>query len=410
MSRWRFWWRSLCRQLWVRASLYAAVGAAAALIGVVGAPWVPQALAERLGGESVSAILTILASSLLGVATFSVGAMVTAYTAVSQAATPRAAALVTSDPEVQKALATFVGGFLYAIVAVTAINANYYGQEGRAILFLFSLGVVGLVAFRLLAWINRLSSLARVGHVIDLAEDEARRALRQRRKQPSLGGRPGHIEAACTIRAAGTGYVQNVDPARLQATAELQDCHVEILAMPGTYVRRGDAVATLSNANCDDKACEGFRSAFTIGGQRSFDQDPRFGLIVLGEIAARALSPAVNDHGTAFQVLGAAVRALDEWAQLEPDAVQETRHSRVWAPAIEEDDLVADVFGPVARFGAGDVALAVRVQKMLHKLARDEGPLADASRRQADEALDRARLALTLPADVRRVEQARNPD
>lgn len=409
MNRWLFWWRGFCRQLWVRASLYAAVGAAAALIGVFGAPWVPKEMAERLGGESVTSILTILASSLLGVATFSVGAMVTAYTAVSQAATPRAAALVTSDPEVQKALATFVGGFLYAIVAVTAINANYYGQEGRAILFLFSLGVVCLVAFRLLAWINRLSSLARVGHVIDLAEGQARTALRERRKQPWLGGRPGHIEAACMIRAGETGYVQNVDPARLQAMAEAEDCQVEVLAVPGAYVRRGDPVATLSNAACDDRACEGFRSAFTVGGQRSFDQDPRFGLIVLGEIAARALSPAVNDQGTAIQVLGAAVRALDEWAQLASDAVQEVRHSRVWGPAIEEDDLVSDVFGPVARHGAGDVAMAVRVQKMLHKLARDEGPLADAARRQADDALDRARLALTLPADVRRVERARNP-
>ena len=94
------------------------------MMAVFAAPWVPDEVAERLGGESVSSILTILASSLLGVATFSVGAMVTAYTAVSQAATPRVAALVTSDSEVQKALATFVGAFLYAIVAVTAINAN----------------------------------------------------------------------------------------------------------------------------------------------------------------------------------------------------------------------------------------------------------------------------------------------
>jgi uncharacterized membrane protein len=407
MNRWLFWWRNLVRQLWVRASLYAATGAGAALLAIVGAPWVPGALAERLGGESVSSILTILASSLLGVATFSVGAMVTAYTAVSQAATPRAAALVTSDKEVQKALATFVGAFLYAIVAVTAINANYYGQEGRAILFLFSLGVVCLVAFRLLAWINRLSSLARVGHVIDLAEAQAREALRERRKLPWLGGREGHIEAGFTILAAATGYVQNVDPARLQSEAETQDCHVEILAAPGAYVRSGDPLAAISSTACDARGCDGFRSAFAIGGQRSFDQDPRFGLIVLGEIAARALSPGVNDPGTAIQVLGAAVRALDEWEALAPEGPQDVRHVRVWGPGIDDDDLVNDVFGPVARYGAGDVAVAVRVQKMLRKLARDGGSLAAAAGRQADEALDRARLALVLPADVRSVEQAR---
>ena len=88
MDRWLFAWRRLKGRLWFRAALYALVGVAAALLAVVGAPWVPQDVADRLGGESVEQILTILASSLLAVATFSLGAMVTAYTAVSSAATP----------------------------------------------------------------------------------------------------------------------------------------------------------------------------------------------------------------------------------------------------------------------------------------------------------------------------------
>lgn len=406
MNRWLFLWRNLCRQLWVRATLYAAAGVGAALLAVFAAPWVPREMADRLGGESVSSILTILASSLLGVATFSVGAMVTAYTAVSQAATPRVAALVTSDGEVQKALATFVGAFLYAIVAVTAINANYYGQEGRAILFLFSLGVVCLVAVRLLTWINRLSSLARVGHMVDLAEDQARKALREQCDLPHLGGRPGRIDPAFIVLARRSGYVQNVDPARLQDAAETLDCQVEVTALPGAYVRAGDPIASLTCADCDDAGNDAVCSAFTIGGQRSFDQDPRFGLIVLGEIAGKALSPGVNDPGTAIQVLGAAVRVLDEWDRARPVGPGQVRYSRLWAAAIEADDLVDDVFGPIARYGAGDVGVAVRLQKMLRKLSRADGRLGIAARRQAREALDRARLALALPADVERVEEA----
>jgi len=407
MNRWLFWWRSVRSELWVRATLYAAAAIAAALLAVIGAPFVPKAVAERLGGDSVGSILTILASSLLGVATFSAGVMVTAYTAVSQATTPRVAALITSDSQVQKALATFVGAFLYAIVAVTAANANYYGQEGRAILFLFSLVVVGLVAFRLLAWINHLSSLARVGHMIDLVEEHARAALRERRKAPYLGGHSGHIRSAFTVVADESGYVQNVDPARLQEIAEEHDCQVEVMAQPGDYVRRGDPLANLSAHDCSKAVCEEFRSAFAIGGQRSFDQDPRFGLIVLGEIAAKALSPGVNDPGTAIQVMGAAVRALDEWATLAPDGGPgAVRYSRLWAAPIDDEEMVADVFGPPARFGAADVVVAVRLQKMLHKLRRDEGPLATAAGRQSKEALARARLALTLPEDIVRVEQA----
>lgn len=83
MNRWLFTLRKIRSELWVRASFYALFGCVAALAAVFLTPWVPSGMADRLGGESVEAILAILASSLLAVATFSLGAMVSAYTAVS---------------------------------------------------------------------------------------------------------------------------------------------------------------------------------------------------------------------------------------------------------------------------------------------------------------------------------------
>ncbi|MFN7127880.1 MAG: DUF2254 domain-containing protein [Brevundimonas sp.] len=404
MNRWQFLWRKTRRQLWVRATAYAVFGLAAALLAAALAPWVPKDMAERLGGESVESILTILASSLLGVATFSVGAMVTAYTSVSSGASPRVAALVTSDEETQKSLATFVGAFLYSIVAVTAINAHYYGQNGRAILFLFSLAMVGLVAFRLLAWINRLSSLARVGHMVELVETYALKALEQCRDQPRLGGRAGRLAGAAVV-APVTGYVQNVDPDRLQTRAEAHDCQVEVVAAPGAFVRRGGVLARISLPTCNDKAQDEFGAAFTMGNARSYDQDPRFGLIVLGEIAARALSPGVNDPGTAIQIIGAGVRLIDAWADdASPDETPPKR-DRLFAPEVADADLLDDVFGPVARYGAGDTAVAIRLQKGLRALAATPA-LAGAVEALASEALDRSRAALPIAADVARVEAA----
>lgn len=408
MNRWRFYWLKLTRELWVRATAYAVMGVGAALLAAVGAPWVPAALADRLGGESVEEILTILASSLLAVATFSVGAMVTAYTAVSQGATPRVAALVTSDGQTQRSLATFVGAFLYAIVAVTAINAGYYGPGGRAILFLVSLAVVALVAYRLLAWINRLSSLARVGHMIDLVEAEASEALRARRRRPFLGGRRGSLSAGVLIPSDKTGYLQNVDPDRLEGAAGDRDCHVQVLALPGAFVRRGEPLARVDLAHCDEKARAAFRSAFTLGPSRSYDQDPRFGLIVLAEIAAKALSPGVNDPGTAIRVIGAGVRLLDIW--LEPVTEEEAAASscsRVLAAPLADADLLDDAFGPIARYGAGDVPVTIRLLKALRSLSATPGPMRDPARNMARELVERAKRALPIAADLTRVRSVR---
>ncbi|MDY6923555.1 MAG: DUF2254 domain-containing protein [Pseudomonadota bacterium] len=403
MNRWKFYWLRLTRELWVRASAYALLGVAAALLASVAARWVPDAMAERLGGESVEQILTILASSLLAVATFSVGAMVTAYTAVSQGATPRVAALVTSDSQTQRSLATFVGAFLYAIVAVTAINANYYGAGGRAILFLVSLAVVALVAYRLLAWINRLSSLARVGHMIDLVEARAREALVARSRRPFLGGRAGVLPTGFLILSDKTGYVQNVDPDRLEAAAGEGDCDIQVLAAPGAFVRRGEALARVGRDYADERMRSNVHSAFTLGPSRSYDQDPRFGLIVLGEIAAKALSPAVNDPGTAIQVIGAGVRLLDVWSEAANDQDDPSPCARVLAAPLAGADLLEDIFGQIARYGAGDVPATIRLLKALRSLAATPGPMQGPARDMARDLTARARLAMPIPADLARV-------
>ena len=390
MDRWKYYWRVLRAQIWFRAGLYAGFGVAAALIAALAAPLVPREMADRLGGQSVEAILTILASSLLAVATFSLGAWVSAYTAVSQAASPRVATLVTSDESTQKALATFVGAFLYAVVAVTAIHAKFYGAEGRAVLYLTSLLVVGLVAFRLLAWINRLSNLARVGHMIELVEGRTAEWLTS---QPPAAAGPS--VAGIDITAPATGYIQNIDLPRLQRVAEAHDGRVEVLAAVGSFRRRGEVIARAALEGPEKTELESLQAAFSISRARTFDQDPRFGLIVLGEIAARALSPGINDPGTAAEVAGVAVRLLDNWARRAPeDADANRENDRVVRPPLEPEVLIEDVFGPLVRYGMADLVVAIRVQKALRSLASCESAVSTPASRLAIEAGERARESL----------------
>jgi len=389
MNRWRYYWRLLQSQIWFRASLYAAFGVAAALVAVVVAPLVPQEVANRLGGTSVDSILTILASSLLAVATFSLGAWVSAYTSVSQSASPRVAALVIADEPTQRALSTFVGAFLYAIVALSAVQADIYGPQGRAVIYLTSLLIVGLVAFRLLAWINRLASLARLSHMIELLERTTAEWLQLQPPSPTPDPVAGQ-EVGCPV----SGYVENIDLEALQGLAEGAGCRIEILAPVGSYRRRGEPIARIGLASLSDGLASELQSAFVIAAKRSFDQDPRYGLIVLAEIGERALSPAINDPGTAIQIAGVAVRLLDDWGRMTPDDATAPIQDRVVRPGLEPEVLLTDVFLPLIRYGMGDLAVAIRVQKGLRSLAGSATPVATPAGKLADEAAQRARAAL----------------
>ena len=100
------------------------------------------------------------------------------------------------------------------------------------------------------------------------------------------------------------------------------------------------------------------RALFVTGGERTFEADPRFGLVVLSEIASRALSPAVNDPGTAIDVITTSIRPLCRWSTEAAHARPEVRHPRLHVEAISVAHLLEDAF----RWVAGDGAKLAEVQ------------------------------------------------
>jgi uncharacterized membrane protein len=142
--------------------------------------------------------------------------------------------------------------------------------------------------------------------------------------------------------------------------------------------------------------------SFLIGDDRTFQEDPRFGLVVLSEIAGRALSPAVNDPGTAIDIIGTFVRLFVLWTA--PAAKQNDeapRYDRVEVPEIAVRDMFDDAFSAIARDGAGVLEISIRLQKALRSLALiGDAEMRDAAKHHGRLALARGEMALDLPEHV----------
>jgi uncharacterized membrane protein len=271
-----------------------------------------------------------------------------------------------------------------------------------------TIGVVLLIVITLLRWIDYLLRFGRVGETVGTVEDAAAAAMRERHENPFLGGTeltgPAIVlPTARPVFPEYIGYIQHIDMQTLADTAAKASVNLYVRALPGTFVDRGRPLAMIGGG--DEDVMDAVRIAFVIGKERSFDQDPRFGLSVLAEIASRALSPALNDTGTAIDVLGRGMRVL--WIQAERKQPEETRYPDVFVPALQPADLFDDLFGPIARDGAAVVEVQIRLQKTLQALARASDPrFAAEARRHARLALKRALPALTLEEDRQRLEAA----
>lgn len=408
-SRWFWLAMQITRRIWVRASFFSVVSVLVALLGIALDPYIPSDLPTKVGANAVDHVLGIIASSMLTVTTFSLSVMVSAYSAATSNVTPRATQLVIDDSTTKNVLSTFVGSFLFSLVGIIVLSTGAYGAQGRVVLFAATIVVIVLIVVTLLRWIDHLSRLGRVTETTDSVEEAAAKAMRARHQNPYMGGRPldGSVTMspqAKAVRSDKIGYVQHVDVGALAALVIDGDGAIYLNAVPGKFIDPTQALVWASGLEGEESE-KSIRNCFSIADTRSFDQDPRFGASVLAEIASRALSPGINDPGTAIDVIGRAVRALAIWD--EPVEEKTPEHTGVYVPAIKLSDLFDDLFTPIARDGASVVEIGLRLQKAFLMLARyGEGRYRTEALRHSAEALERAELALPIEADKVRVRQA----
>lgn len=401
ISTYAWYLRNLFRQVWVRVGCFALLALASVWVARSVSTFLPEDLAYETGSDAVGELLDVLTSSMLAVTTFSLSIAVSAFAAASNNATPRSTVLLQEDHTTQNVLATFLGAFVFGLVGLITLNANMYDESGRLVIFAVTVAVIVLVVVALIRWIDHLMTFGRIGSTLDRVEAATTAALETRLQDPYLGGvkqtaPPAAPSSSVTCRA--TGYVQHIDMQALQDCAQKIGAPVHLLCLPGTFITASEPILSIAAASLDETQADNLRSAVTLGKRRTFDDDPRFGLIVLSEIASRALSPAVNDPGTAIDILGRFVRLLVLWQdRAEPD----TKFPLVHVPVITAAEVIEDAFRPISRDGVALVEVQIRLHKALFSIAQiSPEPLAKAATDMSRAALIRAETANLVPADL----------
>lgn len=397
-------------QIWPRVTLYAVASGAVALLGVFVGPLLPDIDALRFEASSVDSKLSILASSMLAVSTFSLGVMTSAFASASSSATPRVTQLLLADRTSQSVLATFLGAFVFSLVGIITLEFGIYGPQGRLILFAATILVYLIIVATFVRWIQMLRTFGRLGDAVARVEEVAIEAFDERIHAPFLGCQPLHsstaIPATAIALAAGTAaYITHIDFSALESAAAEKGARLYLPASPGSFVFPAEALAWIDPgpSGTDDDFLARIRQAFSLGDSRTFHQDPRFGMVVLSEIASRALSPAVNDPGTAIIILTHGVRILSRWKdRSEP----EIHYPHLWLETLSVGDLCDDFFRPIARDGAGLVEVQQWLQHAFIGLTEAQPEtFSKACRRHSAEALARAELALPLEIEKQLIRQ-----
>ncbi|MEE6030913.1 DUF2254 domain-containing protein [Avibacterium paragallinarum] len=352
----------------------------------------PIDIMPDISEELLNDILSIMASSMLAVSTFSLSIMVSAFSSASNGATPRATELVMGDNTTRLAISSFISAFVYAVIAKITLGMGYYNEAGRFVLFVGTICVLIYLITTLITWVSALSQLGLLNNTLEKIETASQQALINYWQYPNMGAKSlDKIRFTYTIHAHKTGYLSHINMQNLQDFADKNGCEIEIAIQPGKLVYTDMPLAYV-NKSIEEMAQ--LQDNFIIENNRSYAQDPKFGLIVLSEVAQRALSQAVNDPGTAIKVISVLLRLLLD-SKAEKQAV---KYDRLAMLNLNEQELVLQPFTPICRDGSAMLEIHIKVQKALAVLRTqsDNQAIREAALKQAKIDLDYALNGLSL--------------
>lgn len=407
--------RVYTRKLWVRVVAIGLMSFVALGLAVLLERLVPEELARTLNGQSADRLLQIIANAMLAVTTFSLTVMVTVYRASSNQWTPRVHRLIIQDRTTQNTLAVFIGAYVYALLAIILRELGVFVDKRAFVLFVMTVAVLAVIVVYLIRWVLHLQTFGSLIDATRQIEEATRDCFEERLKNPCMGANPltGDVpKDAENILADQTGYVQFLHPEVMQSAAEAHGKEVYMLVNIGSFVFLNEPLAAVVDTGNSEKDTDqmeyasfedALRASIVIGDVRTFDQDPRFGLITMGEVASKALSPGINDSGTAIDVIHRISRILSSYED-ETQQTAEDLLSRLYVAPLDPADLLEDGFGSLSRDGVAVIEVQQRLQTTFAGLRRHPDPeLSRCAREAAEVALERALRASDFGPDQERL-------
>ncbi|WP_324828358.1 DUF2254 domain-containing protein [Qipengyuania zhejiangensis] len=317
----RFFWARLNANYWFYPALFSVLAAVLAftMVGLDRAGFaeflnaVDWIVPARPTGASD--MLTVMAGSMIGVAStvFSITIAAVAYASGNYG--PRLLTNFMEDRGNQLSLATFIGSFVYALIVLRAVRREDEAPASVAdaaatalpgftpqLSLLVAYGLMALCVVVLVFFLNHIPSSIRINKVLQGIGDRLLDAIRATYPVEDEFGDALKSVPGDPVTAWGTGYVQLIDFSDLEKLARGNGCTFSLRVRTGDFVHRD--MPLMDVAGCDRDKIEGrIRDCFTLGATRTPDQDPQFLIDELVEIGLRALSPGINDPFTAINAL-----------------------------------------------------------------------------------------------------------
>ena len=291
------------------------------LLGMVGAilihrlvRWVDLILGWKASVEpdGARALLGTLSASMFTFIVFVFSILLLSVQLASAQLTPRIIAVFYRSRVLKFSLTVFVFTFTFALAVLFRIGDSV-NQISLWIAVYSSLACIGIFLYM----IDNVGKSLRPISLLNLIGTKGQEVIMDVYPEPAKETEDlaanAHVitdhASSRTIVSVNTGVVLAFDLTGVVELARRTNCLIELVPQVGDFITYGDPLFRLYQGG-ETITDHQLYKAVAIGPERTMEQDPGFAFRIIVDIAAKALSPAVNDPTTGVLALDQIHRLL----------------------------------------------------------------------------------------------------
>ena len=407
---------TLRMSLWFIPTVAVAAAVALASASIALDHRVPQARDWPLlfpgGPESARNLLSTIAAAVVTSISLIFSVTMVVLQLASAQYSPRVLRTFLRDRLVQTVLGVYIATFVYCLIVLPSVTS----PDGREEAFVPAVSVSTAVVLALMSlalfvrYIHHIAHSIRASSVLKSVADETRAALDVLYPEKLGDDAPREVAEPMerpteVVPADRLGVVVAIDEERLLRVAVECDVVVRVITLVGEFIPEGAPLFHIWERGSAIDTRE-FIECVAFDDERTIEQDAAFGFRQIVDIAARALSPGVNDPTTATQAIDQLrdlLRRLVGRQFPSPRRVDADGGLRVIVPRLAWDDYVALAFEEIRLYAGKSVLVLRRLRGAIVDLLDVAPPsrrapleqqlrlVESAARREMDDSSDQAR-------------------
>ena len=321
--------------------------------------------------STARSIISVIAAGILSLTVFSFTMVMVILNQAASQMSNRVLDKLIGNRFQQVVLGFYIGTIVYSLFLLSAIRDIDSGIYVPALstFLLIAFAIVDIFLFiYFLHYITQSVKYAVIIHRIQKQTEEALKKTCRLSKEPEVI----ETKQGSPVVTKKAGIFEGFDQSALLHLAVKEECVISFLYVPGTFLLEGVPVATIQPVNkvVSDKLTERINEHLFINNEESIPSNFYHGFRQLTEVAVKALSPGINDPGTAVQ----SMRALAELFSYRLDhfpanSVEDEKGTvRIVTKEANFEELFAACYFPIWHYGQEDRFIQHEMRHLLVQL------------------------------------------